>query len=159
MPRVGDSPKVRAAVAGDRPFVFAAAQRLGSFDMPAWRTPQELVAGERRTLDAFFEAPPPGTALLVAESDAGERLGFVYLEPMQDYFTLEVHGHVGILAVTEAAAGKGVGSALMRAGEAWATEQGYRKITLNVFERNRRARAVYDRLGYTPETLRYVKIL
>ena len=151
--------KIRPAVTGDRSFVLAAAQRLASFEPPAWRPAQEIVEGERRTLRAFFEAPPEGSSLLIAESDDGDGFGFVYLERLQDYFTLEPHGHVGILVVTEAAAGKGVGSALMRASERWAREQGYTKLTLTVFEANEAARAVYDHLGYAPETLRYVKIL
>jgi GNAT superfamily N-acetyltransferase len=150
---------IRAALPGDRSFVLTAAQRLASFGPPPWRSVEEVVEGERRTLREFFAAPPDGASLLVAESAEGEGLGFVYLERLQDYYTLEAHGHVGILAITEAAAGKGVGSALMRAAEAWAREQGYRKLTLNVFEENRTARAVYDHLGYTPETLRYVKVL
>jgi GNAT superfamily N-acetyltransferase len=151
--------KVRRALPADQSFVVAAAQRLASFDPPPWRPAQEIVEGERRTLQAFFSAPPQGCALLIAESDDGDGLGFVYLERMQDYFTLEAHGHVGILVVTEAAAGKGVGSALLRAAEAWAREHSYRKLTLTVFEANRGARVVYDHLGYAPETLRYVKIL
>jgi GNAT superfamily N-acetyltransferase len=151
--------KIRPAVTGDRSFVLAAAQRLASFDPPPWRPPQEIVEGERRTLRAFFEAPPEGSSLLIAESDDGDGLGFVYLERLHDYFTLAPHGHIGILIVSEAAAGKGVGRALMRASEEWARAQGYPKITLTVFERNRPARAVYDHLGYTAETLRYVKVL
>jgi GNAT superfamily N-acetyltransferase len=151
--------KIRPALPRDRSFVLAAGQRLASFDPPAWRPPQQIVEGERRTLRAFFAAPPEGSSLLIAESDEGGALGFVYLERLQDYFTLEPHGHVGILVVTEVAAGKGVGSALMRSAEAWAREQGYAKLTLTVFEGNRAARAVYDHLGYAPETLRYVKIL
>ena len=150
---------IRAAEAGDWSFVLAAAQRLASFEPPPWRTAEELVDGERRTLSTFFAEPAPGAELLISESDDGQRQGFVYLERIQDYFTLEVHGHVGILVVTEAAAGKGTGSALMRAAEAWAREQGYAKLTLNVFEANRSARAVYEHLGYAPETLRYVKVL
>ena len=47
----------------------------------------------------------------------------------------------------------------MRAAEGWAREQGYRKLTLTVFEANHPARAVYEHLGYALETLRYVKIL
>jgi GNAT superfamily N-acetyltransferase len=151
--------RVRPALAGDRSFVLEAAQRLAGFDPPAWRPAQEIVEGERRTLRAFFDAPPAGSALLIADSDGGEGLGFAYLERLQDYFTQQAHGHVGILVVTEAAAGKGVGGALMRAAEAWAREQGYGKLTLTVFEANRAARAVYDHLGYAPETLRYVKVL
>lgn len=151
--------KIRSAVTGDRPFVLAAVQRLASFDPPAWRPAQEIVEGERRTLQAFFEAAPEGSSLLIAESDDGHGMGFVYLERVHDYFTLGAHGHIGILVVTEAASGKGVGSALMRASETWAREQGYPKLTLTVFEANEAARAVYDHLGYAPETLRYVKIL
>jgi GNAT superfamily N-acetyltransferase len=151
--------KIRPALPGDRAFVLEAAQRLASFEPPPWRPAQEIVEGERRTLRAFFAKPPEGSSLLIAETDGGEGLGFVYLERLQDYFTLEAHGHVGILVVTEAAAGKGVGGALMRAAEAWARDQGYHKLTLTVFEANRAARAVYDHLGYAAETLRYVKVV
>ena len=151
--------KIRPAVTGDRSFVLAAGQRLASFDPPPWRPPQEIVEGERRTLRAFFEAPPEGSSLLIAESDDGNGLGFVYLERLHDYFTLAPHGHIGILVVTEATSGKGVGSGLMGASETWARERGYPKLTLTVFEANEAARAVYDHLGYVPETLRYVKIL
>ena len=151
--------KIRAAVPGDRSFVLEAAQRLASFEPPAWRPAQQIVEGERRTLRAFFEAPPDGSSLLIAESDAAEPVGFVYLERLHDYFTLQAHGHIGILVVTEWAAGKGYGSALIRASEAWAREQGYGKLTLTVFEANAAARGVYDHLGYAPETLRYVKVL
>jgi len=75
------------------------------------------------------------------------------------YFTGERHGHVSIIAVSEAGEGKGVGSTLMRAAEEWARSSGCGRLTLNVFEANGRARAVYERLGYRVETLRYVKVL
>ncbi len=151
--------KIRPARREDRPFVLETARRLAAFGPPAWRSPEELVGGEVRTLRAFFETPAAGSALLLAESERGERAGFVYLERLRDYFTLEEHGHIGVLAVTEEAEGKGVGASLVRAAEAWALEQGYRSLTLTVFDANRRARAVYEHLGYVAETLRYVKIL
>jgi len=151
--------KIRPALPDDVVFVMATLPRLAGFGPPPWRPPEDIVTGEGRTIQAFFEAPPQGSALLIAESDQGARLGFIYLERLQDYFTLEWHGHVGILAVTEGAEGHGAGGALMRAAEAWARDEGYRKLTLTVFEENRDARAVYDHLGYTPETVRYVKLL
>lgn len=151
--------RVRPAEPADRAFVVATAPRLAAFGPPAWRTADEIVAREALVLDGHFDAPAAFSALLIAESPAGERSGFVYLERLQDYFTLEFHGHVGILAVPESAAGQGAGSALMRAAEAWARAQGFRKLTLTVFEGNRGARAVYEHLGYAPETLRYVKVL
>ena len=64
-----------------------------------------------------------------------------------------------MLAVARDAEGRGVGGALMRAAEDWARERGYGKLTLNVFEGNARARAVYAHLAYRPETMRYIKFL
>jgi GNAT superfamily N-acetyltransferase len=150
---------IRPARSDDRAFAVAAAQRLAT-GRPAWRTAEEVVAGETRTLEAFFSATPPsGSAMLIAESEGGERLGFVYLERLRDYFTLEEHGHVGMLVVAPEAEGRGVGSTLMRAAERWARERGDRRLTLAVFEENREARARYHHLGYATETLRYVKML
>lgn len=151
--------RVRLARASDRDFVVATAQRLAAFAVPAWRRPDEIVDGEVRTLTEFFASAAPGSTLLVAEAEGEGPLGFVYLERVQDYFSLEEHGHVGILAVAEGAEGRGVGSLLLQSAEAWARERGYRRLSLNVFAANERARAVYDRLGYTVETLRYVKTL
>lgn len=47
----------------------------------------------------------------------------------------------------------------MRAAEVWACSSGFRRLTLNVFEANSRARAVYEHLNYRVEALRYVKVL
>ena len=132
--------------------------RLGSFGPPPWRTAEEIGEADARVVRAFFENPPEGAALLLAES-GGVPLGFIYLEVLRDYFVGEEHGHVGILAVTQEAEGRGAGGALMRAAEAWALGRGYRRLTLNVFDGNARARAVYLHLGYRPETVRYVKFL
>jgi ribosomal protein S18 acetylase RimI-like enzyme len=74
-----------------------------------------------------------------------------------DYFTGDRHGHLGMIAVTEAAEGTGAGGALMRAAEDWARDHGYPTLTLHVFEGNARARRFYERAGYQVETVRYVK--
>jgi GNAT superfamily N-acetyltransferase len=147
---------IRGADAADRDFVIETARRFAAFGPPPWRTPQEVVAGEVRCLDDFFDAGMQGSTLLIAE-DAGRAAGFAFLEHHTDYFTGERHGHLGMLAVTEAAEGHGVGAALLRAAEEWARAQGYAKLTLNVFEGNARARRAYERAGYRVETMRYVK--
>jgi GNAT superfamily N-acetyltransferase len=147
---------VRPCRAADRPFVLATVERLGAFDTPSWRTPREIWEGEARTLRGWFDGDVEGT-LLLAERD--EPLGFIFLEHHVDYFTLEGHGHIGILAVAAAAEGTGAGRALLEAGEAWARNRGYRRLTLNVFEKNTRARGVYDRFGFQVETMRYCKQL
>ena len=149
---------IRPAGPGDRAFVLATVLRLGDFGPPAWRTAAEIGEADARILRGFFERPAPGAALLVAEED-GAALGFVYLEVLRDFFDGVEHGHVSVLAVARAAEGRGVGGALMRAAEDWARERGYGKLTLNVFEGNVRARAVYAHLAYRPETMRYIKFL
>ena len=135
------------------------ARRFAAFGPPPWRSAAEVVAGEVRCLDEFFDGRMPGCALLIAEDERDVPAGFAFLEPHVDYFSGDRHGHLGMIAVSESAEGKGAGAELMRAAEAWARDQGYRSLTLNVFEDNRRARALYERFGYRVETLRYTKSL
>ncbi len=148
--------RVRTARGSDRAFVLQTAARLAAFGPPPWRTSEELVEGEARTLRDFFESPDDGSRLLIAE--AGDaRVGFALVEELRDYFTLERHGHVGILAVAAGAEGHGAGGALLRAAETWARDRGFSTLTLNVFSGNRHARAVYEHLGFEEDTVKYTK--
>jgi GNAT superfamily N-acetyltransferase len=150
--------QIRDASPEDRPHIVEIAKRLAEFPIPEGRTAREIVDGEVRTLDLFFRGAFREVALLVAV-DGDRRLGFAFVETASDYFTGERHGHLGILAVAADAEGLGVGAALMEASEAWARTRGLRRFTLNVFEGNVRARRLYERRGYKPETLRYVRYL
>jgi GNAT superfamily N-acetyltransferase len=151
----------RPARVEDRPQVLALVPRLRAFGPPPLRPAEALDAGERRTLDRFFDAPPDGARLWVAQGQGpnGALLGAAYAESAVDYFTQEVHGHLGILVVAAEAEGRGVGRSLLDAVEDWATEQGHRFLTLNVFSGNERARALYTHAGYRLDTVRYVKEL
>jgi len=150
---------VRQATVEDLPFILATTERLSAFGPPPWREAADLVEGEARTLREFFDAPDPSSTLLIAQTASGDALGFALLEEARDYFTHEWHGHLGILAVAAAAEGTGAGAALIRAAEAWARRRRYPTLTLNVFERNRHARDVYEHLGFEPDTIRYLKKL
>jgi GNAT superfamily N-acetyltransferase len=150
--------RIRSARPADRVFILALVPRLADgFPLPGWRTPEEVVRAETAILARALEALPAGTELLVAETSAGALGGFVYLEQHLDYFRQAPHAHVSVLAVAAAAEGQGVGRLLLEAAEGWSREQGLGMLTLNVFVGNSRARAVYERLGFEPETLRYVK--
>jgi GNAT superfamily N-acetyltransferase len=150
--------RVRGARDADRTFVLETAARLAAFGPPPWRTVDEIIEAEARTLRDVFESPDDGSRVLIAEA-GDERLGFMLLEELRDYFTLERHGHVGILAVTDGAEGRGVAGALIRAAESWARDRGYRTLTLNVFTGNQHARDVYEHLGFEPDTIKYIKAL
>ena len=85
--------------------------------------------------------------------------GAVCLTTQVDYFTHEELAHVEVLAVDPSAQGRGVARILMDAAEAWARQQGFARISLNVWTQNERARGLYEHLGYLPETMHYLKAL
>jgi GNAT superfamily N-acetyltransferase len=147
---------VRPGTPADRDFVVATARRFADFGPPPWRTAAEVVAGEVRCLDRFFDGGMQAATLLVATAD-DRPAGFAFLEHQTDYFTGERHGHLGMLAVTHEAEGRGAGAALLAAAEEWTRAQGYATLTLNVFEGNARAHRAYERAGFAVETVRYVK--
>ncbi|MDP2055697.1 MAG: GNAT family N-acetyltransferase, partial [Acidobacteriota bacterium] len=69
---------IRPAQPADRDFVLALADRLVSFDVPAFRTKDELAEGDRRALAEWFRDPKPDEALFVAELN-GRPAGCAYL--------------------------------------------------------------------------------
>lgn len=149
---------IRAAVPADESFVLRLTDELGAFPVPRWRTPAEIAAADHIILLDALHEPHPEQSLLVAE-EGGAAQGYVFTSPRDDYFTHERHAHIEVLAVAPAARRRGAGRLLIEAAEAWAKDRGYRRITLNVFERNGRGRGFYERLGYELETLHYLKEL
>ena len=70
--------------------------------------------------------------------------------------TIETYAHVGHLGmgVVESWRGRGVGERLIRAAIARAREAGFEKIELSVYGTNRRARALYEKIGFVHEGTR-----
>lgn len=149
---------VRPARPEDEFSLLALADRLPAFG-PTTRTAEEIAVREARALSDALTSPQDGQRLLVAEQPDLGVVGVILLEPRTDYFTGVGHGHVAILAVSEQAQGKGVARALLQAGDAWARERGYTRLTLNVFAGNERAQRLYSRNGWEPELLTYYKNL
>ena len=151
---------IRPARHDDEAFLVELLPRLADFPFPAWRTAEEIARADQRLLHDALTGALLHSAILVAEQHpGGERLGYVFATTKHDYFTHAAHAHVEILAVEPAAERRGVARALMDAIEEWARRRGYTWVTLNVFDRNARARALYDGLGYEPETIHYRKAL
>jgi len=120
------------------------------------RTKPELIEGDRRALQAWFDNPSKDDeAMLVAELD-GTPAGCAFLVTLVDYFNERPHAHLSVLAVAKAAEGKGVGSALLDACEQWARSRGSDRLTLSALVTNARARSLYERRGFGGEYIRYV---
>lgn len=153
--------RIRDARASDRADVLALVPRLRAFGPPPLRPVADLDRAEGDVLARALDALPATAALFVAERDesASKIAGVAYVETATDYFTREPHAHLAILSVADAVEGHGVGRALLAAVERWAEARDYRFVTLNVFANNERARHVYERAGYAPDTVRYAKEL
>ena len=151
------SVSIRPATPGDRAFVLTLASRLvDGFEAPSHRTKPELIDGDRRALEVWFNDPPKDdAAMLVAELD-GRPAGCAFLVTLIDYFNDRPHAHLSVLAVEKAAEGRGVGSALLDACEHWARQRGSDRLTLSALVTNSRARALYERKGFGGEYIRYV---
>lgn len=153
--------RIRDARPSDRAPILALVPRLRAFGAGALRPAADLDRAEAEVLARVVTTLPDGATLLVAERRTPETevVGVAYAETATDYFTREQHGHLAILSVAESVERQGVGRALLDAVEAWARARGHRFITLNVFAGNDRARHVYERAGYAPDTIRYAKEL
>ena len=146
---------IRPAQPTDRDFVLSMADRLVSFDVPAFRSKAEFAEGDRRALAEWFRQAKPDEGLFIAELD-GQPAGCAYLVTLVDFFTERPHAHLSVLAVTADAEGRGVGSALLDYSQAWARQRGSDHLTLNSLVSNARARAFYERRGFAGEYIRYV---
>lgn len=149
--------KVRPAVAEDGAFILDLAERLIEFGDVPGRDRAAMLARDRSVLAAALTGN--ASTIFVAADDDGRSLGFIHLTTADDYYDARETAHVADLVVSRAAAGRGVGSALMAHAEEWARAQGFAMLTLNVFTANRRARDLYARLGFAEEWIRCLKRL
>lgn len=143
---------IRAACESDADFVAGLVSSLLEFGSPAWNDAEALAAGFAEVLASAVRAQDPRSTVLIAETTNGTRLGFISLRVREDVTGVE-RGHVADLGVIEEGRRMGVGSALMRAGEAWARERGLPVLSLDLWATNERARAFYETLGYSAESL------
>ncbi len=150
---------LRPATAADREWLLPLSARLHDFGPPPWRPREQMDAAVASWIDAAITGGGAGTAIVVAEDGEGKPLGFIHVHAAQDFFTGETHGHVSDIVVVPGAEGAGVGRALMAAGEKWSREKGHRVLTLAVFEKNVRARTLYERLGFENDTFKMLKVL
>jgi ribosomal protein S18 acetylase RimI-like enzyme len=151
---------IRAANADDDEFIFGLIERFVDFELPKWRRRNVVVEGIRADLSRHLEEQPAGSFMFIAEDDAtGEKVAFLHLQTVTDFFTGHQNCHISDLAVIRSHDGKGIGRALLGYAEKFAREHRYEKLQLSVFPGNERARKVYEEAGFGVDVLRLVKPL
>ena len=99
-----------------------------------------------------------GGMVFIAEDEQGERLGVATVSQSR-HFTSDPQADLGELAVSEAAAGHGVGRVLIEACTQWAREQGYTFLALQTGADNAQARGFYYHMGFLDEDIKLTKLL
>jgi len=147
---------IRPAEKRDGDAVLAMMPRLAEFDLPTSRNPEHLWKDDakmfRRWLDGEEEC-----LVHVAVDDEQKVLGFSMVRFQSELLSKEPSAHLEAIAVDRGAEGMGIGNALLAVAENESKARGALTMTLHVFAVNARARAVYERAGYSGELMRYIK--
>lgn len=151
--------RIRPARPEDAPFIQRLVPRLVEFGPVPGRDREQMIARDRAVIAASLAAPSADGEVFVAEDDEGRLLGFTHLITGSDYYSDSATGHIADLVVDAAAAGQGVGSALVGFAEQWARQRGFAMLTLSVIVENERARSLYRRLGFREDWIRCIKRL
>jgi len=150
---------IRLATIRDLDFILSMLPRLSEFGPPAWRDANSMLLTDTNIIKAKLNDSAGESVIYLAESNENIPLGFVHLQPGNDYYYKEPHAHISDLIVSASAGGQGVGLRLIDQAETWARQNGYRWLTLSVFAQNTRARELYSRLGFGEDIMKYVKQL
>jgi ribosomal protein S18 acetylase RimI-like enzyme len=148
---------IRKAVPGDERHLIELSARMANFDLPPWRTADEITSADGRAMLDALRLGHADSEVFIAERDA-EVAGCLHMVVASDFFGRR-HAHLSVIATSAAAEGTGTGRALMDFADEWARERRLPFITLNVFAANARARRLYEKSGYEVELMKYAKLL
>jgi RimJ/RimL family protein N-acetyltransferase len=139
-------PRIRLAVPADGAALLALKQALDEETSFMLYEP-----GERRQAPEALPEAANSVALL-AEDEDGALLG--YVGAYGGEARRNRHEAYVVVGVREAASGRGLGTALLGALDAWAEEHGIHRLELTVMAHNERAIALYRKCGYELEGTR-----
>ena len=141
----------------DHDFILSLAPRLAIGKRP-WRDLELWLRTVEAWLTESINQHNQKTMVLVAEDEQGERLGFASVSH-STHFTGQPQAYIGELATLESVEGRGVGTALVKACEQWARDQGYTILTLSTGAGNTRAISFYHHLGFLDEDVTLTRLL
>ena len=150
---------IRPANHSDSDAILSLLPRLADFDIPKTRNPDHLWQGDAEMLNAWKSEDRQDMGVFVAVSDDEEIVGSSIVTLREELLSHEPSAHLEVLVLAKSAEGHGLGKRLIAAAEEFAITHNAQSITLHVFRANARARALYEKSGYAPELMRYIKPL
>lgn len=157
------SHEIRPGRLSDVDAIAAMMPDLASFETLAGRNPKDLWEGDLATLHRWRDGKEPSVMVHVAEATGGTPSGavegFTMVRLREEAMSHEPSSHLEAIVVHENARGAGLGKKLLANAEHHAKLAGAKTMTLHVFEKNVRARAVYKKSGYDEEIIRDIKQL
>ena len=153
--------EIRSATLADHAALRELLPLLADFDIPPRRDSRHLWEGDAELLEAVLVGKVATSFVHVAETrgDTPQIIGFVMFSMREEMLSHRPSAHLEAIVVHPDARGRGMGRQLMLHTETEVRSQGAESLTLHVFSRNQRARALYEAQGFDSEVIRAVKWL
>jgi len=148
---------IRLATKTDGDKMYAMLPRLAAFDLPNNRLPKDTFSGDAKMLQKWIAGKEQDCFVYVAVNDSNDILGWSYVRMQAEFMSYKPGCHLEVILVNDAASGHGIGQALLEKSETEAKLRGAQSMTLHVWKNNTRARALYEKNGFSDELSRYVK--
>ena len=149
----------RPAQAGDYDDLLALLPQLADFELPIQRVARDLWAGDAELLRSVLEQKTKVSFADVAVDEQDKIQGMIMVTIREELLSHQPSAHLETIIVAPSARGQGLGRRLLNRAEKRAAELGAESLSLHVFSKNERARALYQSSGFDEELLRCIKWL
>lgn len=149
----------RSALVGDVPAILDLMPRLADYELPDRRTPEMFWVDDAGLVQLWADGSAPHAHLRVGVDDDQRVLGFAMITLGRDKFSGVPCAHLEVVVVDPIVDGTGLGRQLITDIQADARSMGAEIMSLHVMRNNRRARHVYQQLGFDEEMIRSVAFL
>ena len=150
---------LRPATGADRSKILALLPYLADFSIPSKRRAEHLWGGDAEMVEAILAAETTSSFIDVATDLDDHILGLIMVSLREEMLSHEPSAHLEAIVVDPRARGTGLGKRLMEHCERRVRDLGAQSLTLHVFARNERARALYAAQEFDEELIRAIKWL
>ena len=150
---------LRPATAADQEQILATLPYLADFSFPPRRQAEHLWAGDAEMAKAILSGDTASSFIDIATDAAGRIQGLIMVTLREEMLSHAPSAHLEAIVVDPQARGNGLGKRLMEHCEQRVQDLGARSLTLHVFARNQRARALYAAQEFDEELIRAIKWL